>query len=52
MILDSLGKLFYPNQPQWRQRREMKNILVAIVVGIFFALVVVAMIFISGLERR
>jgi hypothetical protein len=52
MLINGLGKLFFPRLPRWRRRREMKNVLFAVMVGILFAGAVMTMILMSGLERR
>jgi hypothetical protein len=37
MIIDFLGKIFFPRLQVWQRRREVKTFLTAVLVGLIFA---------------
>ena len=37
MPINTLGKVFYPDQPRWERRRRAKNFLGAIALGLLSA---------------
>jgi len=37
MLIDFIGKIFFSSQQPWKRRREVKNLLLAIGVGLFLS---------------
>jgi hypothetical protein len=44
MIYKIVGKMLFPNQPLWQQRRSAKSILLAAIVGLIFGAVVILVV--------
>jgi len=37
MLIDFLGRIFFSRRQPWQRRREVKNLLFAIAVGVLFS---------------
>jgi hypothetical protein len=48
MPVNFIGRILYPRQQPWRQRRQAKNLLVALGVAVAFAAIVGAIIYLRN----
>jgi hypothetical protein len=48
MKTDRLGKWLFPRLPPYRQRREIKTLLAALVVGLFVAGIIAAILILAN----
>jgi hypothetical protein len=51
MPMNFLGKVLFPNQPEWRGRRQAKHLVAALVVAVIFGAVVVTVMFVQNSRR-
>ena len=48
MPVNFIGRILYPRQQPWRQRRQAKNLLITLAVALAFAVIVGAIIFLRN----
>ena len=52
MIIDFLGKIFFPRLQPWQRRREVKTFLTAVLVGLIFAGIAAALILLKSHQAK
>ncbi len=48
MMLKFIGKILYPNQPDWQREKHMKTLIAAVVVGVIIACIVAVIILLKN----
>jgi len=48
MPIDQIGKILFPRLQPWQRRREIKIYIITMLTGVFFAVIIAAIIFLKN----